>query len=125
MFLNDWKGCGIEKVAEDFGVDPATLDGIEILVASYSYKDYSGMGYVLFVKDGKFYEVHGSHCSCYGLEEGGWEPEECTLEELRVLIEKRDDWEFEGEYTKELVLERLEHYLAGQIDPAVPYKIKF
>jgi len=54
---------------------------INILLASYGYEDYSGGAFVLFERDGKLYEVHGSHCSCFGLE-GQFEPEETTLESL-------------------------------------------
>jgi hypothetical protein len=53
----------------------------EILFASYENQDYDGDAFVLFRKDGKLYEVHGSHCSCYGLEEC-WQPEETTVEAL-------------------------------------------
>lgn len=60
--------------------------GIEILLASYSYENYSGDAFVLFRKDGRLYEVNGSHCSCYGLE-GQWEPEETTVEALRHRLD--------------------------------------
>jgi len=50
-----------EKVVKNY-------DGINILFASYSYENYSGDAYVLFEKNGKLFEVFGSHCSCYGLE---------------------------------------------------------
>ena len=40
---------------------------------------------MLFRKDGKLYEVNGSHCSCYALE-GQWEPEETTVEALRHRV---------------------------------------
>jgi len=52
-----------------------------VLFAEYTYEDYEGYAFVLFEKDGKLYEVHGSHCSCYGLE-NQWEPEEVCLPEL-------------------------------------------
>lgn len=46
--------------------------------------------FVLYKKDGKLWEVHGSHCSCHGLSESDclgettsqWEPEETTVEAL-------------------------------------------
>ena len=61
---------------------------IEILLASYTYQDYSGSAFVLFRKksDGKLYEVNGSHCSCYGLE-GQWLPEETNINELKHRLE--------------------------------------
>ncbi len=35
-----------------------------------------------FRRDGRLYEVNGSHCSCYGLE-NQWDPESTTVEALR------------------------------------------
>jgi hypothetical protein len=55
--------------------------GVEVLLASYGYENYSGDAFVLFQRDGKLFEVNGSHCSCYGLE-GQWEPEETSKEAL-------------------------------------------
>ena len=43
-----------------------------ILFASYGGGSYDGDALVLFEQDGKLFEVHGSHCSCYGLE-GQWQ----------------------------------------------------
>lgn len=81
MFLNDWKESKIDGVAQDFRLLPSQLKGVKILLASYSYENYSGNAFVLFKKGGKYYEVNGSHCSCYGLEDQ-WEPEEVVLKEL-------------------------------------------
>lgn len=61
----------------------------EVLLASYTYEDYSGDAFVLFRKGDKLYEVNGGHCSCYGLE-GQWDPEETTVEALRHRLEKGD-----------------------------------
>ena len=56
---------------------------ILILYDHYTYEDYSGYGHVICYDTEKdsFFEVFGSHCSCYGLE-GQWEPEYCTIEEM-------------------------------------------
>lgn len=53
---------------------------IQILYATYSYEEYSGYATVLYCREstGKFYEIYGSHCSCYGLE-GQWDREEEIL----------------------------------------------
>lgn len=67
-----------EKVVKSY-------DNINILFASYSYENYSGDAYVLFEKNGKLFEVFGSHCSCYGLE-GQFDPEEVSLEELNIRL---------------------------------------
>lgn len=64
-----------------------TLDEVlpdyEFLVAYYAYEDYSGAAIVVYrdKRDGKVYEVNGSHCSCHGLE-GQWKPEEVVSAEL-------------------------------------------
>ena len=62
-------------------------EGYNILFASYGTDNYSGDAFVLFEKDGKLYEVNGSHCSCYGLE-GQFDPEETTLEAIEMRLTK-------------------------------------
>lgn len=71
------------------GVKKETLkhDGVNILFASYGDDNYSGEAWVLFEKEGKLYEINGSHCSCYGLEDQ-WQPEEVNLEELEHRLLK-------------------------------------
>ena len=91
IYLNDWKDSEREGMKTDFNIDESYLDGVEILLASYTYEDYEGEAFVLFRKCGKLYEVNGSHCSCYGLEAQDysgnnettqWEPEETSVESL-------------------------------------------
>lgn len=53
----------------------------KIIFAIYDSHDYDGSAFVLIKSGKKLYEVNGSHCSCYGLEDQ-WEPEEVTLIEL-------------------------------------------
>ncbi len=80
VYLNDWSSK--EGLEQDFKTN---LDGVNILFASYSYENYSGDAFVLFEKDGKLYEVNGSHCSCYGLE-GQWAPEETNVQALKYRL---------------------------------------
>ena len=108
MYLNDWKDVGFLGMVADFeGIDikhKSEMDaalkherwqGMEVLLASYGTEDFSGDAFVLFRKDGKLYEVNGSHCSCYGLEDQSysgerhtqWEPEETTIEALRHRLD--------------------------------------
>lgn len=62
------------------------LTDAHVIIAAYDCPDYEGAAFVLFQRDGKLYEVHGSHCSCYGLE-GQWEPEETSVEAIRLRPE--------------------------------------
>lgn len=79
MYLYDWSESKLEGMCQDFQIDTSVLDGCDVLLAAYTYEDYSGDAFVLFRKDGILFEVNGGHCSCYGLE-GQWEPEETTTE---------------------------------------------
>ena len=51
------------------------MQNVFIVQADYNDGDYCGDAHVLYIEDGKLFEVHGSHCSCYGLEDQ-WKPEE-------------------------------------------------
>jgi hypothetical protein len=116
VFLHTWKRDTIEEsleqMAEDFEIDVDVLKEIEIIFASYSIEWYEGDAFVLFRKDGKYYEVNGSHCSCYGLE-GQWKPEEADLKELLHRVTEgdfgRSYWDDENVFADELkeVLEKL------------------
>lgn len=101
MYLNDWENKTAEDVFRAFDGerwgnyrnddDPVSIsekpkfNGANILLASYSQSSYDGCAFVLFLRDGKLWEVNGSHCSCYGLE-GQWEPEETSVEALRHRV---------------------------------------
>ncbi|WEM34432.1 hypothetical protein [Xanthomonas phage X1] len=65
------------------------LDDAQIILAYYESSGYEGDAFVLFRKWGKYYEVSGGHCSCYGLE-GQFEPEETTLEAIVHRLEHGD-----------------------------------
>lgn len=59
-----------------------------VLLAVYDCANYSGEAWVIYEFEGKLYENHGGHCSCYGLE-GQWRPEESNWK----AIEKRSlEW---------------------------------
>ena len=104
MYLHDWseKRDMVRDFAgfyHDSDIDKAMpgYDHVDVLLASYSYENYSGDAFVLYrdTRDGKLYEVHGSHCSCYGLE-GQWAPDVCDLESLRHRLTEgnlgESDW---------------------------------
>ncbi len=64
----------------------------EVLFAAYEYENYSGDSLVIFRREGQILTVHGSHCSCYGLE-GQWFPEESSPEFVRRIVESANgDW---------------------------------
>lgn len=95
--LHDWSGCDKYGILRDFleyddreskGKMKELLgEGNKILFATYTYENYSGDAFVLIQnKEGKLFEVNGSHCSCYGLE-GQWDPEEVSVKDLRYRIE--------------------------------------
>ncbi|MGM1023504.1 MAG: hypothetical protein ACQEXV_23960 [Bacillota bacterium] len=74
---SEW--ADVEDILDSFRVEAS--EDIEILFAYYTYADYTGKAFVLFRKDGKLFEINGSHCSCYGLEDQ-WDPEETNVEVL-------------------------------------------
>jgi len=56
------------------------LAGARLIYASYDCPDYEGSAEAIWLKGGKLYEAHASHCSCNGLE--GFDAEETTLQAL-------------------------------------------
>lgn len=98
VFLHDWDN--VDNLVSDFESEEPRH--VEILLASYTYEDYSGNAFVLFRKGTKLYEVNGGHCSCYGLE-GQWEPEETNAEALRHRIKaNRKERPYDNEYWDDL-----------------------
>lgn len=84
-----------KDVADVIDAFCAPLDAVadaEIVYAYYGDGDYCGSATVLFQRDGKLYEVSGSHCSCNGLE-GLWEPKEVSWDQLAM----RDPFYFEDD----------------------------
>ncbi|MCR8994730.1 hypothetical protein [Brevibacillus laterosporus] len=83
IYLNDWAktNWGLALLKDDFQIRGDELKDVEILLASYTCAKWEGDAFVLFRKDGKLYEVNGSHCSCFGLE-GQWKPDETNIEVL-------------------------------------------
>ena len=94
----DWEGnttADAAAVLDDFRcpdddtcwADEASPDippqDVALIVAWYRNEDYHGQAIVVYrdARDGKVYENHGSHCSCYGLE-GQWQPEEVSTAEI-------------------------------------------
>lgn len=76
-----------QDICCQFQIDEKELEGCRVLVAMYDQGNYEGTAFVLYAKGDALYEVHGSHCSCYGLEEQ-WEPEETTQEALAYRMQE-------------------------------------
>ena len=89
-----------QDVIEQYSASSDALAGATVHLAWYGYGDYCGSSLVVFEKDGKLYEVNGSHCSCNGLE-GQWEPEETSWEALRIR-DLGGEYEGNAEADKEL-----------------------
>jgi hypothetical protein len=85
VYLNDFSEK--KDVVSNFEINLALANTINILFASYGYENYSGDAFVLFEKEGKLYEVNGSHCSCYGLEDQ-FDFEETSLEAIEMRLVK-------------------------------------
>ena len=86
--LGFWDGHDQDSIINDFEPDFGRImkvdrDGVEVLFAWYDDPyGYSGEAFLLFRKDGEYYTIEGSHCSCFGLE-GQWSPVRVTLDYLR------------------------------------------
>lgn len=82
-YFDDWDTGKLAGLLEDFNITPGDISDGEILFASYTYENYSGSALVIFERAGHVYEVHGSHCSCFGLE-GQWAAEETSWAALNA-----------------------------------------
>lgn len=78
----------------------------EVLVAVYSYEDYSGSAWVVYRNGSKFYEASGSHCSCYGIE-GQWAPEGYDNAALMLAALNRRNYFGAGDQFSDDVKKRL------------------
>lgn len=86
VYWENWSN--MKDLMKDFEIEIEEVEDIdEMLFAWYGYGDYEGSAFVLFRKGDKLYEVNGSHCSCYGLEDQ-WKPEETLKESLLLRYEK-------------------------------------
>lgn len=81
MYLTNFEKT--EDIIYEYGAPEDALTGAIIHLAWYGYGSYCGDSLVIFEKDGKLYEVNGSHCSCHGLE-GQWQPEETSWAALNM-----------------------------------------
>lgn len=86
VYLGDWNN--LDEMLSYFRVDKSAAEGYKVIVATYDC-DYDASAFVLLKKGRKYYEVHGSHCSCYGLE-GQWDIEESAKLALKHRVDNAD-----------------------------------
>jgi hypothetical protein len=88
LFLADLAGMDREKllahIKESYEPEEFDFRGCVFLVAYESVGSYGcdSSSFFLFRRDEKLYEVHGSHCSCYGFEDQ-WKPGETSVVALK------------------------------------------
>ncbi len=91
LFLADLSECQTQKevreaIADQFEIDVKELNRFAVLIAYISVGDWGCDSSAWFLlrdrKTKQLYEVHGSHCSCYGFEDQ-WEPEETDKKYLK------------------------------------------
>jgi hypothetical protein len=93
LFLEDLADTDLSQLKvhllEEYKATENQLKGITILVAYESVGSWGcdSSSFFLFRQGGKLWEVHGSHCSCYGFEDQ-WLPEETSLVALKDRAEK-------------------------------------
>ena len=94
-----------EEMATDFSHaygEPLHVAMIaDVVFAAYEAEGYEGEAIVRFRDGGKLFEVHGTHCSCYGLE-GQWEPEEVEPEVLLQRIERSGAYGVEASFKEQI-----------------------
>lgn len=89
---------------------------VNYIICWYGYGNYCGDSYVLYEKDGKYFENYASHCSCCELE-GQWEPEETTIDELIKTAnrykenKKTEYYDGENEYKDKFIeiIDKIKH----------------
>jgi len=88
-YFGEWSTA--EDVMDAFRIDAKEFQEMTIIAAGYDCESYEGSAMVVFRKEGKLYEVHGSHCSCNGLDDQ-WSPEETTYEALIDRLNKTKEY---------------------------------
>jgi hypothetical protein len=73
----------LDDICGRYRIDRSVLDEYELLFACYYNEGWEGDSNLFLRKDGKFFVVDASHCSCYGLE-GRFDPVETTKEAMML-----------------------------------------
>ena len=92
LLLEELKGMSEAEVkahlVNEYEAELGIVNDLEVLIGYESVGSWgcdSSSFFLLRDKDGKLFEVHGSHCSCYGFE-GQFNLEETTIEALKFRI---------------------------------------
>jgi len=112
MYIDGFEGKS--DIVGQFSAPENALEEAVILYAKYRYEDYSGSAYILYMIEDKMYEVHGSHCSCNGLE-GQWSPEEVTYAELEFRWFQTNNIPYACDVNNEADLNALRRIVLGEI----------
>lgn len=76
-------------VVREFAPGSDFKEPSQVYLAVYNLGNYEGYAEVIWRQGRKYYLLEGSHCSCYGLEETGWDPEEFKTKKLFVEYLKK------------------------------------
>ena len=92
LLLEDLKDLSEDEVKShligEYEAKAEIVNDLEIVIGYESVGSWgcdSSSFFLLKDKDGKLYEVHGSHCSCYGFE-GQFQLEETSVDALKFRI---------------------------------------
>jgi len=123
LTLEDLKSLSEEEIKKhlinEYTADPDVLDGLEILIAYESVGSWGcdSSSFFLFKnkETGELFEVHGSHCSCYGFE-NQFDLESTAVEALKFRVQKgkycsvfyTGGYDSNGEENKRLVNEYIQ-----------------
>lgn len=97
-YLNDWEDSTKDEILDEFEALEEDRD-VNILFATYDFSNWQGDAFVIAEKNGKLFEVHAEHCSCYGLE-NQFVLEETNIEAIEHYIK---NGKFYHKYKKELI----------------------
>ena len=79
-----------DEIIHEFDIDEKEAPvNEELIYSNYRMDGYEGSALILYERDEVLWEVHGDHCSCYGLE-GQWDPEETSYEILYIQLIRKD-----------------------------------
>lgn len=89
QFEPNWKGYNNDfRRGRQKPVPPTEPE--DVLYAEYDQPGYEGSALVIYRQGDRVFEVTGSHCSCYGLEDQ-WEPEEYDIPTYLAFVARTRD----------------------------------